>query len=118
MTMVVNERLLFIQNIVGDTQLNSECKKHIEPPHIAEPTYVPLTVRAFSGAFMLLLCSYLISLLVFIKEICEHRFCRQTGATFELDTTHHFFDMMTFEGNDELMQKYDEFLRLLNMYSL
>src|SRR5437868_2577879 len=51
---IIAERRSFIENIVGDTQLNAECAKLLYPPKIAEQTYVPLTQYALSGAFAIL----------------------------------------------------------------
>jgi hypothetical protein len=78
LNVIVAERMDFVKQLLDDSQLSDECREYIYPPHIAQPTFVPLTMYTLSGAFVLVICASLFALLVFIFEVFVAKIFRKT----------------------------------------
>jgi hypothetical protein len=126
LNIIISERLTFVGLIADEMKLNKECEKHINPPNIVEPKYVPLTRYTLSGAFVLLLCLCAVAILIFLLEVTTHLIFKvlnsNASSDFELSSdvilfNNSFLEIVTPEGRDEVMQKYSDFLQVFDMYS-
>jgi hypothetical protein len=79
LSVIIAERLDFINNIMDKPQMSEECMKHIYPPEKAETRFVPLSIYSLSGAFAVLVCLLVASFLVFVVEFMFRKCCSHKG---------------------------------------
>jgi hypothetical protein len=72
---IIAERMDFINNLLNKPHISKECHNHIYPPDNAETRFIPLSMYSLSGAFAVLVCLLILSVLTFVAEIISRKTC-------------------------------------------
>jgi hypothetical protein len=122
LNVIVLERMDFVSKLIEKHELNEECRQHIYPSNIVEPTYQQLSMYTLSGAFALLMCLLSVSLLIFVVEVKLHKRIespKQRVQMGKIATMLHsieiadFHDEVNTEHLDAVLVKYFEFRDML-----